>query len=50
LIATNRHVIGDARRIKVETSDGRINEVTERSAHLERPTEAGGRRASPPQE
>ncbi len=29
LIATNRHVIGDARRIKVETSDGKVEEVTE---------------------
>jgi len=29
LIATNRHVIGDARRIKVETSDGAVEEVTE---------------------
>jgi regulator of sirC expression with transglutaminase-like and TPR domain len=29
LIATNRHVIGDARRIRVETSDGKIEDVTE---------------------
>ena len=29
LIATNRHVIGEARRINVETSDGRRHEVTE---------------------
>ena len=29
LIATNRHVIGDARRIRVETSDGKVEEVTE---------------------
>src|SRR5471030_752336 len=29
LIATNRHVIGEARRIKVETSDGKVEEVTE---------------------
>lgn len=29
LIATNRHVIGEARRIQVETSDGRKHEVTE---------------------
>jgi len=29
LIATNRHVIGDARRIRVETSDGQTEEVTE---------------------
>ena len=29
LIATNRHVIGEARRLKVETSDGRQHEVTE---------------------
>ncbi len=29
LIATNRHVIGEARRIKVETSDGQVEEVTE---------------------
>ena len=38
LIATNRHVIGDARRIKVETSDGKVEEVTEVFAsdvHLE---------------
>ncbi len=29
LIATNRHVIGEARRITVETSDGKVEEVTE---------------------
>lgn len=29
LIATNRHVIGEGRRIKVETSDGRQHEVSE---------------------
>lgn len=29
LIATNRHVIGEARRIRVETSDGKTEEVTE---------------------
>ena len=29
LIATNRHVIGEARRLKVETSDGKVEEVTE---------------------
>ncbi len=29
LIATNRHVIGEGRRIKVETSDGREHEVLE---------------------
>ncbi|MEQ1851685.1 MAG: transglutaminase family protein, partial [Chthoniobacteraceae bacterium] len=29
LIATNRHVIGDARRIRVETSDGKVEDVTE---------------------
>jgi S1-C subfamily serine protease/regulator of sirC expression with transglutaminase-like and TPR domain len=29
LIATNRHVIGDARRIQVETSDGKVEEATE---------------------
>ena len=29
LIATNRHVIGEARRIRVETSDGKVEEVTE---------------------
>lgn len=29
LIATNRHVIGEARRIQVETSDGQKHEVTE---------------------
>jgi serine protease Do len=29
LVATNRHVIGEARRIRVETSDGKIEEVTE---------------------
>ncbi|MEY5024585.1 MAG: hypothetical protein RLZZ244_113, partial [Verrucomicrobiota bacterium] len=29
LIATNRHVIGEARRMRVETSDGRVHEVTE---------------------
>ncbi|MEK0446474.1 MAG: hypothetical protein RLZZ399_1795 [Verrucomicrobiota bacterium] len=29
LIATNRHVIGEARRLKVETSDGVEHEVTE---------------------
>ncbi len=29
LIATNRHVIGDARRIRIETSDGKTEEVTE---------------------
>jgi S1-C subfamily serine protease/regulator of sirC expression with transglutaminase-like and TPR domain len=38
LIATNRHVIGEARRIKVETSDGKVEEVTEvfaSDAHLD---------------
>jgi len=38
LIATNRHVIGDARRIRVETSDGKVEEVTEvfaSDAHLD---------------
>jgi S1-C subfamily serine protease/regulator of sirC expression with transglutaminase-like and TPR domain len=29
LIATNRHVIGEARGIRVETSDGKVHEVTE---------------------
>lgn len=29
LIATNRHVVGEARRIQVETSDGQVEEVTE---------------------
>lgn len=29
LIATNRHVIGEGRRLKVETSDGRSHEVVE---------------------
>lgn len=29
LVATNRHVIGEGRRIKVETSDGRQHEVSE---------------------
>src|SRR5258706_8911514 len=29
LISTNRHVIGEARRIKVETGDGEGEEVTE---------------------
>ena len=29
LIATNRHVIGEARRIKVEMSDGAVEDVTE---------------------
>ena len=29
LIATNRHVIGEARRIKVEMSDGKVEDVTE---------------------
>src|SRR6187455_2819811 len=29
LIATNRHVIGEARRIKVETSDGKVEEAIE---------------------
>lgn len=29
LIATNRHVIGEARRLSVETSDGKKHEVTE---------------------
>jgi len=29
LVATNRHVIGDGRRLSVETSDGTVHEVTE---------------------
>jgi S1-C subfamily serine protease/regulator of sirC expression with transglutaminase-like and TPR domain len=29
LIATNRHVIGEARRIRVETSDGKVEDVSE---------------------
>ncbi len=29
LIATNRHVIGEARRIKVEMSDGKVEDATE---------------------
>ncbi len=33
LIVTNRHVIGEARRLKVEGSDGRVHEVTEVYAH-----------------
>jgi serine protease Do len=33
LIVTNRHVIGEARRLKVEGSDGRVHEVTEVFAH-----------------
>jgi serine protease Do len=33
LIVTNRHVIGEARRLKVEGSDGRVHEVVEVFAH-----------------
>ena len=33
LIVTNRHVIGEARRLKVEGSDGRVHEVLEVFAH-----------------
>ncbi len=38
LIATNKHVIGEARRLQVETSDGKLHEVTEvtaSDAHLD---------------
>jgi hypothetical protein len=33
LVVTNRHVIGEARRLKVEGSDGRVHEVVEVFAH-----------------
>jgi serine protease Do len=33
LIVTNRHVIGEARRLKVEGSDGRVHDVVEVFAH-----------------
>ena len=34
LIVTNRHVIGEARRLKVEGSDGRVHEVVAQNASM----------------